>query len=102
MMPNIQLLDVIKGNDAVLLESCFPKGVIGLKTVKGIFFINVKNWNNYISKVTFDFKFLGVAHAYIKNCRIDNSSRNVFRYKQFDDKIILSKIQDHFICKFFI
>lgn len=40
-MPNIQLLEVIKGNDAVLLESCFPKGVIGLKTVKGIFFNNI-------------------------------------------------------------
>lgn len=41
MMPNIQLLDVIKGNDAILLESCFSKGVIGLKTVKGILFVNI-------------------------------------------------------------
>lgn len=40
LMPSIQLLDEIKGNDAILLESCFPKGVIELKTVKGI--------NNYI------------------------------------------------------
>jgi len=40
MMPNIQILDDIKGNDAILLETCFPKGVIGLKSVKGILFIN--------------------------------------------------------------
>lgn len=38
MMPKIQLLDDIKGNDAVLLQSCFPKGVIGLKSVKGIYY----------------------------------------------------------------
>lgn len=37
MMPNIKLLDEIKGNDAVLLQSCFPKGVIGLKSVKGMY-----------------------------------------------------------------
>lgn len=39
MMPNIKLLDEIKGNDAVLLQSCFPKGVIGLKSVKGMYFL---------------------------------------------------------------
>lgn len=38
MMPKIQLLDDIKGNDAVLLQSCFPKGVIGLKSVKGTYY----------------------------------------------------------------
>lgn len=43
--------------------------------------------------------FLGVLVAFIEDCRKDNSSRNVFRYKQFNDKILLSKIQDHFICK---
>lgn len=42
MMPNIKLLDEIKGSDAILLQSCFPKGVIGLNSVKGIytFFLN--------------------------------------------------------------
>lgn len=45
-MPNIKLLDDIKGNDALLLQSCFPKGVIGLKTVKGILFINI--YKNHI------------------------------------------------------
>ncbi|XP_060854512.1 DNA-directed RNA polymerases I and III subunit RPAC1 [Rhopalosiphum padi] len=73
MMPDIKLLDEIKGNDALLLQSCFPKGVIGLKSVKG------------------------VLNAFVEDPRIDNSSRNVFRYKQFDNKILLSKIQDHFI-----
>lgn len=38
MMPNIKLLDNITGNSALLLQSCFPKGVIGLKTSKGILF----------------------------------------------------------------
>lgn len=36
MMPNIQLLDDIKGKDALLLQSCFPKGVIGLNNIEGI------------------------------------------------------------------
>lgn len=44
--------------------------------------------------------FLGVLIAFVEDSRKDNSSRNVFRYKQFDNKILLTKIQDHFICKF--
>lgn len=40
MMPKIQLLDEIKDNDAILLQSCFPQGVIGLKNVKGILILN--------------------------------------------------------------
>lgn len=36
MMPNIQLLKDIKGDDALLLQSCFPKGVIGIKEIKGM------------------------------------------------------------------
>lgn len=44
MMPHIELLDNdIKGSEAILLQSCFPKGVIGLKSIKGtrILFINI-------------------------------------------------------------
>lgn len=45
MMPNIKLLDEIKGNDALLLQSCFPQGVIGLQSVKGSIF-KLKSINN--------------------------------------------------------
>lgn len=45
--------------------------------------------------------FSGVVVAFVEDSRKDNSSRNVFRYKEFDNKILLSKIQDYFICKFF-
>jgi hypothetical protein len=50
MMPNIKLLDDIKGNDALLLQSCFPKGVIGLKSYKGMLLLNMLN-------TYFQFKF---------------------------------------------
>lgn len=97
MMPDIKLLDDIKGNDALLLQSCFPKGVIGLKSIKGILILTT-NFLCFLLKL-FYWLFSGVLFAYIEDCRKDNSSRNVFRYKQFDNKILLSKIQDHFICK---
>lgn len=44
MMPNIQLLDDIKGKDALLLQSCFPKGVIGLNNIEGIYKLSVKTY----------------------------------------------------------
>jgi len=44
--------------------------------------------------------FLGGHIAFVQDSRKDNSSRNVFRYKEFDNKILLSKVEDHFICKF--
>ncbi|XP_050532633.1 DNA-directed RNA polymerases I and III subunit RPAC1 [Daktulosphaira vitifoliae] len=73
LMPQIKLLHEIKGDDAILFQSCFSKGVIGLKNVKG------------------------VPIAYVADNRKDNSSRNVFRYKIFEDKVLLSKDQNHYI-----
>lgn len=99
MMPKIKLLDDIKGNDALLLQSCFPKGVIGLKSIKGIIlFLFIYEYVITIQLHYFYWLFPGVLVAFIEDCRKDNSSRNVFRHKEFDDKIVLSKIQDHFIC----
>lgn len=48
MMPNIQLLDDIKGKDALLLQSCFPKGVIGLNNIEGIYKLFVNTYFNPI------------------------------------------------------
>jgi len=41
-MPKIQLLDEISGKDAILLQSCFPKGVIGLNSMNDMLFINIE------------------------------------------------------------
>ncbi|XP_050442913.1 DNA-directed RNA polymerases I and III subunit RPAC1 isoform X2 [Adelges cooleyi] len=75
LMPKIELLQEIKGDDAKLLQKCFSNNVIGLKDVKG------------------------VPVAYVADSRKDNSSRNVFRYKEFDGKVLMAKVQDHFICE---
>lgn len=36
--------------------------------------------------------------AVVNNSRYDTSSRNVFRYDDLKDTVVMSKMQDHFIC----
>lgn len=36
----------------------------------------------------------------VNNARYDTGSRNVFRYEDLKDAVVISKIQDHFICKY--
>lgn len=73
LLPDIRLTRVVEGEQAERLQRCFSPGVIGLKTKDG-------------KKV-----------AYVKDSRYDASSRNVFRYEDLHDAVIMSKIRDHFI-----
>lgn len=38
--------------------------------------------------------------AVVNDARYDTSSRNVFRHEDLKDAVIMTKIQDHFICKY--
>lgn len=74
LLPDITLTREVTGSEATLLQSCFSPGVIGLDS-------NGK--------------------AHVRDARYDSCSRNVYRYDSIRDAVILSRIRDHFICKFY-
>lgn len=74
MLPEIKLLKKITGEDAIKLQSCFSPGVISL-------FTNKK----------------GEVEARVTSARNDSGSREVLRWPEFDDKVRLNKVRDHFI-----
>lgn len=73
LLPEIRLTRELHDSEAVLLQTCFSPGVIGIDS---------------------DGK------AYVKDARYDTCSRNVFRYDEIKDSIVLSRVRDHFICKY--
>jgi hypothetical protein len=79
LLPDIQILRPICGADAEKFQKCFPDGVIGLRLVKQ--------------------GASSVPEAYVKNARLDTMSRECLRHKEFDDKVRLTRVRDHFICK---
>lgn len=70
LLPDIRMTREVSGEDAVLLQSCFSPGVIG---------IDQQN------------------KAFIKDARYDTCSRNVYRYPHLADSVEMSRIRDHFI-----
>ncbi|CAG9839960.1 unnamed protein product [Diabrotica balteata] len=74
LMPDIQLVREVTGDAAYKLQSCFSPGVIGIRNKKD-----------------------GRKIAVVNNARYDTGSRNVFRYDDLKDAVVMTKIQDHFI-----
>lgn len=65
----------VEGEAAFRLQKCFSPGVISVRQ-KG-----------------------GKQIAVVNDSRYDTSSRNVFRYNDLKDSVVMSKVRDHFICK---
>lgn len=63
----------VRGSEATLLQSCFAPGVIGIDSE---------------------------GRAYVRDARYDTCSRNVYRYDEIKDAVVLSRVRDHFICKY--
>ncbi|XP_028133704.1 DNA-directed RNA polymerases I and III subunit RPAC1 [Diabrotica virgifera virgifera] len=74
LMPDIKLVREVTGDAAYKLQSCFSPGVIGIRNKKD-----------------------GRKIAVVNNARYDTGSRNVFRYDDLKDAVVMTKIQDHFI-----
>uniref|UniRef100_A0A1Y1MIV2 DNA-directed RNA polymerases I and III subunit RPAC1 n=1 Tax=Photinus pyralis TaxID=7054 RepID=A0A1Y1MIV2_PHOPY len=74
LLPDIKLTREVEGEAAERLQGCFSPGVIGLRHLKD-----------------------GRTVAAVNNSRYDSSSRNVFRYDDLKDAVVMTKIQDHFI-----
>ena len=75
LLPDIRILKPITGDLAERFKSCFPPGVVEM-------FDNEE----------------GQKQARIANPRKDTASREVLRYKEFQDKVLLTRVRDHFIC----
>lgn len=81
LLPDIQLIKPVRGEMALRLQKCFSPGVIEIveeKTASGE----------------------SICEARVKNARYDYCSRNVFRYDDLKECVKLTRIPDHFICKY--
>ena len=69
LLPEIRLLQPITGPDALKLQQCFPPGTIGIRNDT----------------------------AFVNNPRKDTASREALRHDEFKDKVLLTRVRDHFI-----
>lgn len=78
LLPHIDIPDplAIEPHDVAKFVACFPQGVIGVRKHKGS----------------------GREEVFVKNARKDTVSREVLRYKEFDGKVKLGRVRDHFLC----
>jgi len=75
LLPEILINGEITGASAVKFQKCFPEGVVD---------VVVEN---------------GVKKAVVVNPRKDTVSREVLRHAEFENKVKLTRVRDHFICK---
>ncbi|KAI8060096.1 DNA-directed RNA polymerase [Gongronella butleri] len=73
LLPSIEILEPIEGDDAIKFQNCFPEGVIKV----------VKQGGKSVAKVV--------------NPRKDTVSRECLRHPEFEGKVRLSRFRDHFI-----
>jgi len=74
LLPEVELLHEVEGEDALLLQKCFSPGVIDIVT------------NSQGKRV-----------AMVGNPRYDSCSRNVFQYENLKDSVKLTRKTDHVI-----
>lgn len=73
LLPQITILEPIRGKAAERFKACFPKGVVEIED----------------------------GEAKVVNPRNDTVSREVLRHDEFKGKVKLGRVRDHFICGFF-
>ncbi|UZJ53051.1 hypothetical protein CBS101457_002371 [Exobasidium rhododendri] len=77
LLPHIDIPDplAIEEKDIPKFVQCFPKGVIGVRRHKST----------------------GQEEVYVKNARKDTVSREVLRHAEFEGKVKLGRVRDHFL-----
>ena len=73
LLPHIEITAPITGVDAHKFKACFPPGVVKITAIQG------------------------VDHAEIDNPRRDTASRECLRHKEFEGKVRLSRVRNHFL-----
>lgn len=74
LLPVITIVKDVYGDSALRLQKCFSPGVIELEPTDH-----------------------GRKKAVVTNARIDSCSRNVYRYDDLKDTVVLEKVKDHYI-----
>ena len=87
LLPTIDIIKPIIGDDAKKFARCFPRGVIELESVTET---DAKKDSEYKDHV-------GEKKAVVKNTFIDTVSRECLRHDEFKHKVKLGRVRDHFI-----
>ena len=88
LLPTIDIVKPILGADAKKFARCFPKGVIGLEEVTEE--EASRSGDGYEGKA-------GEPKAVVRNTMKDTVSRECLRHSEFNGKVKLGRIRDHFI-----
>ena len=87
LLPTIDIVKPIVGNDARKFARCFPKGVIDLEDV-----------TEEESQAGTELDGMaGEKKAVVRNTYRDTVSRECLRHKEFQGKVKLGRVRDHFI-----
>jgi len=95
LLPTIDILAPIVGDDARKFQQCFPEGVIGLEkfTKRDAAAVPARVAEQYP-----DYKsWVGQVKAVVKDPMRDTVSRECLRHDEFKDKVKLGRRRDHFI-----
>lgn len=88
LLPTISILKPILGKDAEKFARCFPQGVIGFETVTKK--EAAKKGSGYEG-------YEGEKKAVVLDAMKDTVSRECLRHEEFEGKVKLGRIRDHFI-----
>ncbi|KAL8670767.1 MAG: hypothetical protein Q9168_004709 [Polycauliona sp. 1 TL-2023] len=88
LLPTISITKPILGNEARKFARCFPKGVIGLEEVSR---------DDAKRKGSGYEGHEGEKKAVVKNTFKDTVSRECLRHPEFEGKVKLGRVRDHFI-----
>ncbi len=88
LLPTIDIIRPILGRDAEKFARCFPKGVIGLETVTAE--EAAREGSGYEGQE-------GQKRAVVKNAFKDTVSRECLRHEEFQGKVKLGRVRNHFI-----
>ncbi|OQD72961.1 hypothetical protein PENDEC_c018G02158 [Penicillium decumbens] len=88
LLPDIKIERPIIGEDAKKFAKCFPKGVIGLEPVTSE--EAARSGSGYEGHA-------GELKAVVKDAFNDTVSRECLRHEEFQGKVKLGRIRDHFI-----
>ncbi|KAB8077187.1 DNA-directed RNA polymerases I and III 40 kDa polypeptide [Aspergillus leporis] len=88
LLPDINILRPILGDDAKKFAKCFPKGVIGLEPVTRE--EAAKQGSGYEGHE-------GETKAVVRDAFNDTVSRECLRHEEFQGKVKLGRVRDHFI-----
>ena len=88
LLPTITITKAILGTDAKKFARCFPRGVIGLEEVtEEDAAVDGSGYEGHV----------GEKKAVVKNAFKDTVSRECLRHDEFNGKVKLGRVRDHFI-----